>query len=226
MLELVFSYQAEWLSGIWLSIKLTVLSLIIACLLSLLLCWIKLLNNKVINFVIDVYLYVIRSTPFLVQLFLFYYGSASISFLHNTMIGDLLSNAFFCSLLTMVINSSAYTTSLFYGGIENIDKDQIYSAQSMGLTRWSIFVNIIVPNLYFRVFPAYMNEIILLLKCSALVSTITLLDITGTAQMIIGDSYESIKTLMIAAVIYLILSAILVLPLKVLFYYTSRRIIQ
>jgi ABC-type arginine/histidine transport system permease subunit len=168
---------------------------------------------------IDLYLYFIRGAPFLIQLFLIYYGSGQISWINNSFLGSIFSNAFLSGLIALTINSTAYTTALFYGGLQNFNRDQLVSAQACGLTSWQIFIHIMLPSLFYRIFPAYINEMIMVLKCSALVSTITVLDITGTAQEIISDSYQSLNILFIAAVLYILIALLLAVPARIVYTY-------
>lgn len=217
MSELVYNYGQLWISGIITTVSLTILAIIIALFLSLALAWLKLKEYSVISGIIDIYLYLVRGTPFLIQLFLIYYGSGQISWINNSFLGDIFANAFISGLIALIINSTAYATVLIYGGLQNLNRDELLSAKASGLSSWQSFIYIMLPSLFYRIFPAYINEMIMVLKCSALVSTITVLDITGSAQEIISDSYQSLNTLLIAAVFYLLITLILAVPTKAIF---------
>ncbi|WP_162902471.1 ABC transporter permease subunit [Facilibium subflavum] len=223
MFELVYDYAGIWAHGIWLTIELTLLAIIISLPFALFLAWAKLQHNHVVSTIINSYLYIVRGTPFLIQLFIIYYGSTQSAWLNHSWLGGILGDAFISGLVALVINASAYACTLFYGGLQNLDRDEVLSAQAIGLTQFQSFIYVMLPNLFIRLFPAYINEIIMVLKCSALVSTIAILDITGSAQLIISDSYQSLNTLFIAAIFYTLITIAIVIPLKQLYNKTTQK---
>lgn len=214
MLELLKEYQSSWISGIEITLLLTVGGVIFGGLLALFLTILKVLKVPVISKLIDLYLFIIRGTPFLVQLYIIYYGPLQFASISHSMIGPLLQSAYFCAFLTLSLNTSAYTTALFYGAIENLPQGEIIAAEALGMRKLSILIKIILPRMFKRILPAYSNEVLMVLKCTALVSSISIMEIMGTTRQVMSDSYEVIPSLLIAGVIYVIISFLIGISFK------------
>jgi polar amino acid transport system permease protein len=113
----------------------------------------------------------------------------------------------------LTLNTAAYAAEIFRGGIVNVPRGQIEAATAIGMDWWTAMRRIVLPQALRISWPAYSNEVILLLKGSALVSTITVLDLMGQTRTIFARSY-SLEIFLYAVVLYLIFSGTLTLLLR------------
>ena len=141
--------------------------------------------NPVIRVLPLAYTFFFRGTPLLVQLFLFYYGLAQFEAVRESIFWPYLREAYWCALLVFALNTGAYTTEILRGAIQAVPRGEVEAAQAIGMSRALMLRRITLPIAYRIALPAYSNEIILMLKGSALASTITLLDLTGIEE---GDA--------------------------------------
>ncbi|MCF6808128.1 ABC transporter permease subunit [Thiotrichales bacterium 19S9-12] len=217
MFSLFSDYSSLWFDGIFNTVLLTFGGILFGGLLAVIFTVVKLYKLPVINQLINAYLFVIRGTPFLVQLFIIYYGPLQFEVFKSSIFSVLLESPLTCALIALSINTSAYTTALFYGAILNLPKGEVSSAEALGLKKITIILKIILPRMFYRVAPAYSNEILMVLKCSALVSSISVLDIMGTARQVMSFSYEVIPSLIIAGIIYVVISVLIHVLFKQVF---------
>lgn len=193
--------------GIPTSLLLTVVSLAIAFILALVLTFLLALNNKVISKIVNLYITLFTGTPLLVQLFLIYSGPGQFQWIVNSPFWHLLSNAWFCAMLALALNSAAYSTQLFYGAVKAISKGQWESCAALGLSRAQT-LKILIPYALKRALPSYTNEIILVFKGTSLASTITIMDIMGYARQLYGTEYNALLIYGLAGAIYLVITGV------------------
>ena len=217
MLNILTTYHQSLLNGIGITLLLLVLAVLIGLLLSIFFAALKYFNVIFFKQLIDIFIFITRGTPFLVQLFIIYYGPSQLSGFSSSAVGILFKSAFFCALLALVLNTTAYTTSLFYGAIKNLPKADIESADALAFSKIQCFIYIIMPRFFIRVLPAYNNEVIMILKCTSLVSTISLLDLMGVIKQTIAVTYQTMTTLAIGGLIYLLLTMAISYSLKLLY---------
>jgi octopine/nopaline transport system permease protein len=150
------------------------------------------------------YVYIFRSTPLLVQIFLIYYGSGQFRHALDAVgLWTFFREPWFCAILALSLNTAAYASEIIRGGILSVPKGLWEAAQALGLSRRSQFCDVVLPQAIRQALPSYGNEIILMVKSSSLVSTITILDITGVAEKIIAETFQPLEIFIIAGSIYL-----------------------
>lgn len=150
------------------------------------------------------FVYIFRSTPLLVQIFLIYYGSGQFRSLFEQIgLWVLLREAWFCAILALTLNTTAYASEIIRGGIESVPWGQVEAARSVGMSGQLLFRRIIFPMAIRQALPAYGNELILMVKATSLASTITIIELTGMAQKIIAATYRPVEVFLIAGTIYL-----------------------
>ncbi|MDP0929519.1 ABC transporter permease subunit [Paracoccus onubensis] len=196
--------------GAGLTIWLTLLSLSAAFLLALPLAFLRNSRSRFLRRSVIAYTTVFRGTPLLVQLFLVYFGLAQFELLRGSFLWPWLSSPLVCALLVFVLNSGAYTTEIFAGGLRTIPKGEIEAAQAYGFTPLRAALRIFIPGMLSRSLPLYGNEMIMLMHATSLASTVTLMEITGVARNITLNYYIQLEPYVAAALIYLALTAILV----------------
>ncbi|HHF0976397.1 TPA: arginine ABC transporter permease ArtM [Haemophilus influenzae] len=206
-------YLSVIVQGIPTSLLLTVVSLLIAFCLALFLTFLLSMENKWIKRAVNLYLTLFTGTPLLVQFFLIYAGPGQFQWIIDSSLWYVLSNAWFCAVLALALNSAAYSTQLFHGAVKAIPKGQWESCAALGLSRLQT-LKILIPYALKRALPSYSNEIILVFKGTALASTITIMDIMGYARQLYGTEYDAITIYGIAGSIYLIITGIATLLLR------------
>ncbi len=143
------------------------------------------------------YIWIFRGTPLLLQLFFIYYGLPQLG---------ITLNPFTAAILGLGLNYSAYLAEIIRGAIQSIDAGQMEAAQSIGMNYWQAMRRIIIPQTYKRLMPPIGNEFIALIKDTALVSTIAMVELMRTADQIFNATFN-IFILMQAAIIYLLMTS-------------------
>ena len=206
-------YLSVIAQGIPTSLLLTFASLLIAFLLALLFTFILAMGNRWLKSAVNFYLILFTGTPLLIQIFLIYSGPGQFEFITQNPLWSLLSNAWFCAMLALALNSAAYSTQLFYGAVKAIPKGQWESCAALGLSRVQT-LKILIPYALKRALPSYTNEIILVFKGTSLASTITIMDIMGYARQLYGTEYDALTIYGIAGGIYLLITGIATFMLR------------
>lgn len=210
MLSNYFSVIAQ---GIPTSLLLTVVALAVAFVLALLLTFLLSMENRLIKGAIHLFLTLFTGTPLLVQFFLIYAGPGQFQTIVESPLWSLLSNAWFCAMLALALNSTAYTTLLFHGAVKAIPKGQWETCAALGLNRLQT-LKILVPYALKRALPSYSNEIILVFKGTSLASTITIMDIMGYARQLYGTEYDALSIYGMAGAIYLMITGVMTVLLR------------
>ena len=206
-------YLSVIAQGIPTSLLLTFASLLIAFLLALFFTFILAMGNRWLKSAVNFYLVLFTGTPLLIQIFLIYSGPGQFEFITQSPLWSLLSNAWFCAMLALALNSAAYSTQLFYGAVKAIPQGQWESCTALGLSRVQT-LKILIPYALKRALPSYTNEIILVFKGTSLASTITIMDIMGYARQLYGTEYDALTIYGIAGGIYLLITGIATFMLR------------
>jgi octopine/nopaline transport system permease protein len=155
------------------------------------------------------FVYVFRSTPLLVQIFLIYYGSGQYRlFLEDIGLWVMFREPWFCAILALTLNTAAYSSEIIRGGIQSVPWGEVEAGRAVGMSRTLLFRRIIFPVAIRQALPGYGNEIILMVKSTSLASTITILEITGEAKKIIAATWSPVEVFIIAGAIYLFINFI------------------
>ncbi len=205
----------RFIDGFFVSIELLILSTAIGFVLAIGLAVARTSGVAILSLPAFAYCYVFRGTPLLVQLWIFYFGFGALGADGLGPLWPLFRDAYSVGLIVLTINTSAYAAEIFRGGIVNVPRGQIEAALAIGMTSWTRLRRIVLPQALSSAWPAYSNEVILLLKGSALVSTITVLDLMGQTRTIFSRSYN-LEIFLYAIVLYLILSGTLTVILRVI----------
>ena len=206
-------YCSRFADGFIVTIELLSLSCLLGFILAVILVLARLSRFKVLSATATTYCYVFRGTPLLVQLWIAYFG---IGALGQETVGPfwvILSNSWLVGLMVLTFNTSAYVTEILRGGLVNIDKGQMEAAKVCGISWFKAMRHILFPQALRISWPAYGNEVILLMKGSALVSTITVLDLMGQTRTVFARTY-SLDIYFYAAILYLALTGVITLMLK------------
>ena len=214
--ELIYNNFFIILSGLDETLKLVVISLSLGFIIAIPFALARASSFKILSQSVYYYVFIIRGTPLLVQIYLIYYGLGTILFVRESFLWIVLKDPFFCGVLALVINTVAYTTEIFRGGIQSVTKGQIESCKSLGMSRFIMYFKIILPCAFRQALPGYGNEMILMVKSTSLISLITIMEMTGLARNIMYKNYAPVEAFLAAGSIYLFLNFLIVQFIKFL----------
>ena len=191
----------QLLSGAWITVSLTVLSVSAGLIFGFFLALGKISKIKIISKLCSAYIFFFRGTPLLMQLFFIYYALP-------TIIPALtINNRFLAAFIAFSLNCAAYCAEIIRAAIQSIDKDQFEASRVIGLTYMQTMRHVILPQAFKRLIPPVGNEFIMMLKDVSLVSMIALVDITR-AMRSIESSTGSALVYIPAMLIYLFITAV------------------
>ena len=192
------------LKGAGLSLAMAVLSLLIGLVLGTLGASAKISKNRILRCIGNVYVEIIRGTPMLLQILILF---AVVPLIYMEITGErLVMNVFLIGVIAMGINSGAYVTELIRSGINGVDKGQWEACETLGLTRGQTMKLVILPQAFIRIVPPLVSEFVTLIKDSSLVSTIGVVELLKSAQVLGGNYADLMSPLIIAGVMYLIMT--------------------
>ncbi|UFU01397.1 amino acid ABC transporter permease [Radiobacillus kanasensis] len=191
--------KGMFLEASWLTIRLTVLSILIAIFIGLFFALLKISHLKWLQKLADLYIYIVRGTPLIVQIFIFYYGLSSIWNVED----------FWAATWGLAFHNGAYIAEIFRGSIQSIDKGQSEAGRSLGMSTMLTMRRIILPQAFRRALPPLGNQFIIGLKDSSLAAFIGLAEIFNVSTTMGANTFDYMTWLMICAIYYLILVAVL-----------------
>lgn len=159
---------------------------------------------------VGVYVELVRNTPFIVQLFFIFFGLPTIGIKLSA--GE-------AGLLAMVINLAAYSTEIIRAGIESIPKGQLEAARTLGLSRSQTFVRVVLPPALEKIYPALASQCIIVMLGSAVLSQISVEELTFAANFIQSRNFLSFEVYMVITVIYLMLAILMRQGFKLVHYF-------
>ena len=190
-------YQAELLTGIWLTIRLSAASIVAGAAVGIVLASLRSASGAVVRALIDAYVELIRNTPFLVQLFIIYFGLPGVG---------LRVDAVTAALIGMTINLAAYSTEIIRAGIEAVHKSQVEAGEALGFTRFQIYRHVIILPAIQKVYPALCSQFVLMMLASSICSAISATELTAAASFVQSQSYRSFEVYLAVTGIYLALA--------------------
>ncbi|MBB1271224.1 amino acid ABC transporter permease [Psychromonas sp. SR45-3] len=193
-------YLPQFAAGLWTTIELTVISTLGGLLLGTLCAQGRISKDAWLRRSCSCYIEIIRNTPFIVQLFFIFFGLPALG---------LKLSAWQAGMLAMVINLGAYSAEIIRAGIDAAPKGQWEAGQTLGLTRRQVFWHIILPPAYQRVYPALVSQCIIVMLGSAVVSQISVEELTFSANFVQSRSFLSFESYMVAALVYLLLAILM-----------------
>ena len=154
------------------------------------------LNSKILNSVLSVYISFIRGTPLLIQIFLIYYVLP----VFGVNIGP-----FTAGILAITLNSAAFVIEILRGGLASVPKGQFEAARSLGISRFALWFKVILPQTFIASIPPLVNEFTQVLKATALLSLITVVELMRVSQQIYSSNYHPVEILTGAFIIYFLM---------------------
>ncbi|WP_218744993.1 ABC transporter permease [Vibrio cholerae] len=203
--SLIIDSLPIYLSGLWTTVWLVSLSLVIGLLCAIPLAIARNSKQKWFSLPAWGYIYFLRGTPLLVQLYLIYYGMDQWFPVKDT----LWEHAWFCALVAFILNTSAYTAEIIRGAINGLPKGEVEAAKAYGMSRFQTYQRIILTSALRRSLPAYSNEVIFMLHGSAVAGIVTIMDLTGAARLVNSRYYAPFEAFLSAGLFYMALTFII-----------------
>ena len=194
-----------FLTGAWLTIQLTVLSIALGFVVGALCAVARVYGGQTLRLVVGGYVELIRNTPLLVQIFIVYFGLSSVG---------LKLSAEVSAVVALVVNTGAYTTEIMRAGIQSIHHTQFEAADCLGLTRVQTILHVVLLPAIERVYPALSSQFVLLMLASSITSQISAEELTAVANNVQSETYRSFEVYIVVAAIYLVLSLLYRLAFK------------
>lgn len=193
-------WQKYWhlflLEGLKNTLILTAISVAMGTVLGALIALMRMSKSRILRFLSSLYIEVIRGTPILLQLYIFY-------FVLPNLVPFLKLSQFMWVSIALCVNSAAYVSEVIRSGIQAVDKGQTEAARSLGLSESQTMLKIILPQAVRNILPALGNEFIMMLKETSLASTFFLYDLMTVCNVVKGAEYLTIEPMTIVAIIYL-----------------------
>ena len=212
--EIILKWMPKLIQGATLTLELTAISVLAGLIVAIPLGIARSSRLWYVRALPYAYIFFFRGTPLLIQLFLVYYGLAQFDMVRESALWPYLRSPFWCAIITMTLHTAAYIAEILRGAIQAIPPGEIEAARALGMSRFKTLVHIVMPRATRIGLPAYSNEVILMLKASALASTVTLLELTGMARTIIARTYLPVEIFFAAGMFYLLMAYVLVVGFK------------
>lgn len=204
--SLIADALPKMLAGIGLTFQLLILSGFLGLVLAIVIMLMRISGKWYLSWPAQVYIYVFRGTPILVQIFIVYYGFPQFEFIRESIFWPIFRDPFGCAIVALTLNTGAYVSEILRGGVLGVDRGVLEAGEALGLSRSQRFIYLTTPIATRLALPAYGNDIISLLKSTALASTITLMDMTGIARTIVAQTYAPYEIFVSLAIVYIILT--------------------
>ena len=205
-LALILDSIPKMLMGIGLTLELLFVSGALGLALAIVLLIMRISGRWYLSAPTMAYIYIFRGTPILVQIFIIYHGLPQFEFIRDSIFWPILREPYGCAILALTLNTGAYVSEILRGGVLGVDRGLKEAGAALGLSTTDRFIYITSPIAIRLALPAYSNDVISLMKSTALVSTITLLDMMGIARTIVAETYAPYEIFLSLMVIYLVMT--------------------
>ena len=183
--------------GTWITVQLSLTATVLGLAVAILGAWAKTSGPAPLRWLVNAYIELVRNTPFLVQLFFFFFALPAFG---------LRWSAYAAALPAMVVNLGAYATEIIRAGIESIPRGQVEAALALNLKRHQVFRFVILKPALKAIYPALTSQFILLMLSSAVVSAISADDLTSVAANLQSQTFRSFEIYIVVAGVYLALA--------------------
>ena len=203
-------YNDLILEGLWVTLSLLVIAFIFGSIGSVLIALARLSKFKLLSYPAFLFTSVIRGTPLLVQIYIYYYGLGEVFAktpeIRSSFLWTYLRDGYWYVAFALIISTAAYWGEVVRGGLLSVPKGEIEAARAFGLSPLKILLRVRLPRTLYMLTPTLAGESVLLLKSTALASTIAIMDLFGAAQRFRSATLEVYEPLLTVAVIYLFIT--------------------
>jgi His/Glu/Gln/Arg/opine family amino acid ABC transporter permease subunit len=208
-----FGLFPRLLEGTWVTLILLVVSGVFGNMLAVPVALARVSRNPALWIPSYLYILLMRGTPLLVQIYLIYYGLGEIfgrsPAIRHSFLWPYLREGFWYAALALILNTAGYSGEILRGAIQAVPHGEVEAARAFGMSRWLMLRRVILPRALRISLPTFGGETILLLKATALASTVTVMDMLGVANYIRSQTFHIYEPLLAAGVIYIVLTFVL-----------------
>ncbi|MBQ3265861.1 MAG: amino acid ABC transporter permease [Ruminococcus sp.] len=197
------------LEGLWLTVRVSIISIIIGMVIGLLMCLMKMSKNVVLKAIANVYIWIIRGTPMLVQALIVFFGFPQL--IQMTINPNFRMDAYTAGIITLSLNAGAYLAEIYRGGIMAVPKGQSEAARSLGLSQSKTMMKVVLPQAIKFSIPSLVNQFIITIKDTSILSVIGLAEVVNKAKTYVGSTYVYFATYAVVAVMYLVVISVLMI---------------
>ncbi|TXR53378.1 ABC transporter permease [Reinekea thalattae] len=209
----IMEYSDLILEGLWITVSLLIISFIFGFILSIFVALSRLSHYKIIALPAFIFTSVIRGTPLLVQIYIYYYGLgevfAKMPGIRSSFLWPYLRDGYWYVAFALIVSTAAYWGEVIRGGLLAVPKGEIEAARAFGMSAFKILIRVRLPRAIYILTPTLAGETILLLKSTALASTIAIMDLLGAAQRFRSITLEVYQPLLTVAAIYLLITLLI-----------------
>ncbi len=199
------------LKGLKVTVSISVISLLIGMLIGLISCLFGLSKIPVLRWISNIYIWIIRGTPMIVQAFIVYYG---IPMIVQQFSPDFIISEYLAGVITLSLNAGAYLSEIFRSGIQAVDIGQTEASRSLGVGAAKTMIYIVLPQAFKITIPSIVNQFIITVKDTSILSVISLAEICNQAKQYVGTSYIYFETYILVGLGYLFIISILMIISK------------
>ncbi|MBG9988230.1 ABC transporter substrate-binding protein/permease [Aerococcaceae bacterium DSM 111176] len=201
IIPLIQENGSTLLNGLWTTVWISIVSIVIAMILGIALGLLRTSDQRILEGIAQFYIDIMRGVPMIVLAFFVYFGIPQIT--------GLQFSAVIAGIITLSLNAAAYIAEIVRGGIQAIDKGQSEASRSLGLSRSQTMRHIILPQAFKIMIPSFINQFVITMKDTSILSVIGLVELTQTGRIIIARTYQSGAMWLIVGVMYIIIITLL-----------------
>jgi len=207
--EMMSRYGYRLVQGLWITVQVVAISVVLGFLLAYPICLARMSRNRIVSAAGLSYVTFFRGTPLLCQLYLVYYGAGEIRpFLSDIGLWWLFRAAYFCCIFAFTLNTAAYQAEIMRGALSSVPRGQREAAAALGLSQYRVSRHVVWPQAFIVALRPFGNELIAMIKSSALAAIVTLLDLMGETRFIFARTFDFL-IYVYAAIIYLVIVEII-----------------
>ncbi|MDE2333012.1 MAG: ABC transporter permease subunit [Rhodospirillales bacterium] len=207
-LSFLLDVTRQLLGGLPLTIELVTVSVAAGALLAVAMALAR-SASRLAAVIVSFYVFVFRGSPLLLQMFFIYYGLGQFAVVRESFAWPALRDPTFCAILSLALNTAAYTSEILRGGLASVPAGAIEAGRAVGMSRGLLLRRVVLPLAIRQALPAYSNELIEMVKSTSLASIVTLMEVSGIAYALVSATYRAIEVLSCAGAIYLVLIVLL-----------------
>ncbi|MDD6188689.1 MAG: amino acid ABC transporter permease [Clostridiales bacterium] len=200
------------IQGLGITVVISLISIAIGMVIGFVSCMCSLSKSRVLRAIAGVYIWIIRGTPMIVQAFIIYFGLPQV--IQQLISPNFRMDAFTAGVITLSLNGGAYISEIFRAAISAVPKGQVEAARSLGLSSMRTTMKIVLPQAFKIAIPSLVNQFIITVKDTSILSVIGLADVVNKAKVYVGSSYQFFATYILVAVCYLAFISVLMLISK------------
>lgn len=212
MINILSVYGSMLLRAMGQSLLMALFGLIFACIIGLIVGMLSVMKSRVCRAIATVFVYAVRGVPMIVLAFFVFFG---VPYLVNTVLGgSIMLTALKSGIICLALNCGAYMAEIIRAGIESVDKGQSEAARSLGLPYWRTMQRVVLPQAIRTMIPSIINQFIITLKDTSILSVIGFPELVNTAKNVIANTFNSFAVWAIVGLMYIIVITALSIAAK------------